>query len=230
MCVAGADQLVGNEICPEFAELDLGFVRQAKWYPRIRESLVIGSIQRGVIAQRMIQKIKLLPSQIRMYEYIIEELDRNPGWKPTVDVMSLEAALERISPSRLFDSLSPDDVEDIVAARLQCDGWILIKSTCFRSKPKFEFEMIHKKTGDSGAVQVKSGKSVTLDVRDYGETSFHKVFLFSTAIVPYRGDSADSKDSVECLGADEMHEWTKGHLKLLPEHVQIRLHFATQGD
>jgi hypothetical protein len=155
LCIAGTKHYFAREICEDFRKYDLGHAIEAKWI-KVPDELVSGSIQRGVIARWMMQRIYLRDVEVRLNIYLQQNLEKDPSWFPTVDKSSLSDEIERITQDDLFGLMSPDNVEDVIATKLQTEGWILLKSTCFRSKPKFEFSMIN--TNERvGLVQVKSG-------------------------------------------------------------------------
>ena len=111
--------------------------------------------------------------------------------------------------------MSPDDFEDVVAAYLQDKGWILVKSTCFKSKPVFEFSMVNKKH-EVGYVQVKSGKSPNpLPPSNYKKYISNNtlVFLFSTHPHPYPGKAVNG---VEPISHNDIFSWIKKNAWALP--------------
>lgn len=59
---------------------------------------------------------------------------------------------------RFFDAASPDDLEDVVAAYLQQDGWLVLPSTSKSSMASYEYVLVQSDTGARAAVQVKSGR------------------------------------------------------------------------
>ena len=73
LCVAGEKKYIGREICEDFRCYDLGHAIDSKWI-KVPDELVIGSIQRGIIARRMIQKINLSNAEINLNQYIEKKL------------------------------------------------------------------------------------------------------------------------------------------------------------
>lgn len=189
--------LYGSAIDPDFSSYDLGHARNATWV-NVPEEFVTGAIQRGTIARRMIQKIGITEREVNFNRLLFAKLSENPTWEPRINTEILAESLASIPPLQLFSLMSPDDVEDIVSAYLQDKGWVLIKSTCFRSKPFFEFSMLNK-NGDHGYVQVKSGKNPDqLRPEKYEKHAGDKnsVFLFSTNQNPYPGNDVSGVHAI----------------------------------
>ncbi|WP_291321470.1 hypothetical protein [Desulfonatronospira sp.] len=221
LCIAGKKKYIAREICEDFRRYDLGHTIEATWI-EVPDDLVCGSIQRGTIAQRMIQRINLSEAEVRLNRHIAANLSTNPSWLPSIDIEAVGSVLDTTDQKSLFGLLSPDDVEDIVASKLQTEGWVLIKSTCFRSKPQFEFSMINS-DGETGLVQVKSGRWPSpLNPADYEEylRGNNKIFLFSAHPEPYQGERTEN---IICLAKSELIEWMKKHSNLLTPTVKLKL-------
>lgn len=221
LCIAGTKKYIGREICEDFRRYDLGHTIEATWI-EVPDDLVCGSVQRGTIAQRMIQRINLSEAEVRLNRHIAANLSANPSWLPSIDIEAVSSVLNTTDQESLFGLLSPNDVEDIVASKLQTEGWILIKSTCFRSKPQFEFSMINN-DGDTGLVQVKSGRWPSpLNPAEYEEylRGNNKIFLFSTHPKPYQGERVEN---IICLAKSELIKWMKNHCNLLTPTVKLKL-------
>jgi hypothetical protein len=221
LCVAGDETpYYGNDICPDFLDCDLGHARGATWI-KVPDELVLGSVQRGVIARRTIQPIYLGEAETRLNQHIEKNLRGNSDWLPTI---SLDVVKQRIAIDEqiLFGIMSPDDVEDVVASKLQTEGWILLKSTCFRSKPKFEFQMIHCGSGKMGMVQVKSGSSDRLEPKEYKDrlTGNNEIFLFTTHRDPYPGEQFDD---IHCILKQDVIHWMKNNPALLSYTLKLKL-------
>jgi hypothetical protein len=227
LCVPGRKKLIAREICDDFISFDLGHARDAKWL-RVSDELISGSIQRGVIAQRMIQQINISDVELKVNKYIETNLSSNPQWFPIVDLKAGVESIDQISENEFWSILTPDDVEDIIAAKLQTDGWILIKSTCFRSKPKFEFSMINRQ-GQFGLIQVKSGNQpdslAPSDYQQYLKKDNH-IFLFSTRRDPYPGRQFDG---IHCFSKKEIHQWVKDNPQLLSYPLKLKFTLAIGG-
>ena len=218
--VENAPVLYGRDIDPEFDRYDLGHARKAAWV-EVPAKFVSGQIQRGTIAQRTIQRIHTSPQVTQMHERLFNELRQNPEWDPEIDDKELENLLSDIPHSHLFSLMTPDDVEDVVAAYLQSREWVLIKSTCFRSKPKFEFVMLHRE-GKLAHVQVKSGE-LSLEPSEYEKDADDKnlVFLFSTRNEnPYPGRSVRN---VYPIQHEELCGWIRQTVWAITLPLKIRL-------
>lgn len=215
------DILYGNSIDTDYDSYDLGHARKATWIV-VPDKFVTGSIQRGTIAQRTIQKIKISDQEIKFNKYIFDKLLKKDKWEPKIDIDKLEKLLKDILSTDLFSLMSPDDVEDVVSAYMQDKGWILIKSTCFRSKPKFEFSMLNKK-GEMAHIQVKSGKSPNpLKPEKYKDYAGEKnlIYLFTTNAKPYPGTSVSG---VHTIPQDALHKWVINNLWAITLPLKSRL-------
>lgn len=221
LCVAGEKKYIGKEICEDFRRYDLGHAIDAKWI-KVPDELVCGSIQRGIIARRMIQKINLSNAEINLNQHIEKKLKEDQNWFPKFNHNLVKERIETIDEQSLFGIMSPDDVEDVVASKLQTEGWILIKSTCFRSKPQFEFSMTNHE-GKIGLVQVKSGNWPTnLPPSDYKQYLHeeNKIFLFTTHPDPYPGEQIQD---IQCILKRELIEWMKNHCPVLSPTIKLKL-------
>lgn len=213
--------LYGSEIDSNYSGFDLGHARKAVWVD-VPDKFVTGTIQRGTIARRTIQKIELTKREVEYNQLLFDKLNKNSGWEPNIDPGILTKSLSGISSSELFSLMSPDDVEDVISAYMQGRGWMLIKSTCFRSKSTFEFSMLNEK-GEIAHIQVKSGKYPDpLKPEGYKSYAGHKnlIFLFSTNNEPYPGESASG---VYTIKHDEIHNWVKGNLWAITLPLKSRL-------
>ena len=221
LCEVKDDQvLYGRDIDDNFCTFDLGHARRAVWV-EVPDKFVSGRIQRGTIAQRTIQRIHLSCREREVNQYIFDNLHNNPGWNPEIDEEKLKRSLSNIGYSDLFSLMTSDDVEDVVAAYLQNKGWILIKSTCFRSKPTFEFAMRDTK-GRSARVQVKSGKR-QLPPGKYKQFADDQnlIFLFSTHIEdPYPDEGVHNVFAIE---HSELVAWIKNNLWAITLPMKMRL-------
>jgi hypothetical protein len=133
------------------------------------------------------------------------------------------AHLQCASFEDLDSILTPDDYEDAVVGFLQSEGWSLVKSTCFRSKPLFECLMI--RPGPRYArVQVKSGR-VQLKPTDYARwvSSSESVFLLSTHPDPYPGEPVEG---VHTLACKDVLAWLAHNPWFLPPGLSLRFQVA----
>lgn len=221
LCKIQNDELLyGQDINENFDKYDLGHARIAEWV-EVPEVFVSGKVQRGTIAQRMIQKIKITDDEVKYNEFLFEKLSNDENWFPNIDEMKLKILMQEISKKSFFDLMTPDDVEDLVSAYLQSQNWLLIKSTCFRSKPKYEFSM-QNKSGKVARIQVKSGKNPnSLPPKNYKDDANENslVFLFSTNKEPYPGDSVEY---VHALSDEELFSWQKNNLWTFAMSLKIR--------
>lgn len=221
LCVAGDERLFARDICSDFRNYDLGHAITAKWI-EIPDEFVCGAIQRGVIARRMIQRIYISETDLKINQHLIDLYEKNKEWSSSIDFNSISIAISKISIDDLFSLLSPDDVEDIVASILQMEKWILIKSTCFRSKPKFEFSMINGE-GNQCLVQVKSGSHPNrLAPSEYKQylSKNCQIVLFSTHPDPYPGEQYSG---IRCLSKQFVFEWILSNWMVLPNTIKLKI-------
>lgn len=226
LCIAGQKHYLAREICEDFRKYDLGHAIEARWI-KVPDSLVSGSIQRGVIARRMIQKIDLSPVELLLNKYLQQNLEKDPAWLPTIDKAGLTDEIKKMTQDALFKLMSPDDVEDVIAAKLQTEGWILLKSTCFRSKPKFEFSMTNMDERVC-LVQVKSGnRPDSLPPSEYEQylNGANEIFLFSTNPEPYPGVCPQG---IKCFTKEEVTQWMKSNYCLLSPTLKIKIKLSTE--
>lgn len=106
--------------------------------------------------------------------------------------------------------LSADDMEDVVAAYLQREGYVVIPSTAKRSTPGYEYSLVSP-SGDIAIVQVKRGSLDPTDFQDYEE----QVILFARS-----GYRAAGSGGVRCLKKEEIEAFMQKHPERLPPRVQ----------
>jgi len=225
LCVAGKDISYGNDISNDYLKYDLGHTREVEWI-EVPEIFVSGSIQRGTIAQRMIQKINISEKEKEYSILLKKELTKDIEWRPEIDENKLQINMKSINVSELFSMISPDDMEDIVSFYLQSKEWRLTKSTCFRSKPFFEFSMLNSKN-ETCYVQVKSGKNPNrlspVDYKKHAESNSF-IYLFSTNKDAYCGESVER---VIPILHKELVNWLLNNLWALTLPLKTRLWLLT---
>jgi hypothetical protein len=213
---------IGAAIHEEFEENDLGHARRAIWV-EVPQELISGTVQRGTIAKRMIQRIYLSEKEAEYNELLFKNLSANSTWRPEINDTQFPAILSKPdSRDTTFSLMTPDDVEDMVAMYLQDKGWKIIKSTCFRSKPEYEFSMLHS-SGQYGAVQVKSGKyPAQLAPSSFQDEAAKgtQVFLFSTHPSAYPGPSVNN---VSTISKEDLFSWMQSNSWAIPTPLKVRL-------
>lgn len=215
--VQAGDLASGPAIRPvDFGQLDLGYLRRARW-TQIPAELVSGRVQRQTIAPTTLKRIPSTAEEIATFEFLAGKLRQDETWRPSaLSEREKVEVLSGISNQELARLLSPDDHEDLVASYLQQErGWTLVKSTCFRSKPKYEFTMVRE--GPSCLdVQVKSGQ-VYLDAGDatYREDagSDRAIFLYSTHQECW---SAQDSNGVERANPEVLLNWLRKRTWAVP--------------
>ncbi len=221
LCKAGPNVFYGADIHADFIALDLGHCREADWV-KVPEIFVSGSIQRGTIARRMIQRIKITPEVFESHQVLFDELKKDPLWEPTFSESHFDSKLDLFKSSELLAIMSPEDLEDIVAAYLQSMGWILIKSTCFGSKSTFEFMMRNRKN-ETCLLQVKSGKSPSALAPEHYRKHVavnQFVYLLSTHPKAYPGDSVAG---VKTIKPEDLIDWMKANAWAMTDALKLRI-------
>ena len=222
LCVVTSNTLkFGKDIDDEFDKYDFGHAREVQ-FVKVPEKYVSGKIQRGTIARRMIQRIKLNDNEKSYVAELFKKLQNNKNWILDEKALnSLKNNIKQADIEDIFSALSPDDTEDIIAAYLQTKGWIIIKSTCFRSKSNFEFEMLHR-DGTTGYIQVKTG-SIKLDPKKYEKykNSNMKIFLFATLENEYNNTNIKN---IELIKKSNIQNWIIPNIWALPISLKYRLH------
>lgn len=221
LCVVQEGKHYGKSIDPDFIKYDIGHAICASWQ-EIPEQFVSGSIQRGMIAQRMIQRIRITTNELKYQNFLLEKLRIDPEWHPEIDDKTFADGVAKLSSKDLLSFMTPDEIEDLVSLYLQSEGWFLLKSTCFRSKPKFEFMLINT-IGEFCSVQVKSGKNpISLPPSKYEEhlTENRKIYLFSTNEDPYPGKPVED---IICLSPDDLITWFKANTWAVSVPLKCRL-------
>jgi hypothetical protein len=222
--IAEGPLILGPDLGSDYREYDVGHARRAVWV-QVPEDLVPGKIQRAVISRRMVCRI---PGGKHLAAYcalLHARLQADPGWRPIIDPIAVHRALEALTPAELVELASPDDWEDVIAAYLQLAGWVLVKSSCFRSKPRYEFRMIREEAGRTRTayLQVKSGEQVPLPPADYARDVLPdaEVYLFSTHTTdPYPGAPVPGVTPIPLAA---VRAWMGEHVGLLPRGLCARL-------
>jgi len=229
LCRAKDEIVFGDAIDKQFIDFDLGHARKADWV-KVPEIFVSGVVQRGTIAQRMIQRIYLSESERKCHEVIFDKLSQNGNWVPDISEPLLIRTLSRLHAQDLYSIMTPDEIEDLVSAYLQSEGWFLVKSTCFRSKPKFEFSMINRRS-QTCYVQVKSGKNPDplppISYEEFASTN-KTIVLFSTSPKPYPGEGVKN---IICLSQERLFTWLLENTWSMTTPLKLKLwmHLCEQG-
>jgi len=220
--------LVGAEVGEGFLEYDVGHARKAEWV-RVPEDLVPGRIQRAVISRRMVCRI---PGSARLSAYCLrihKNLIADSHWKPKVEMNAVRAALSTFAISEIEECVSPDDWEDIITAYLQGLRWVLVKSSCFPTKPQFECRLIREVAGETETayLQVKSGR-IQLRPQDFAEVAESAVvYLFSTHPTdPYPGPGVPG---VVTLSFELILAWMVERVLLLPLPLCTQLTYSPES-
>lgn len=123
---------------------------------------------------------------------------------------------EKLVSSDIFSLLSAYDCEEVIGLYLQIAlGYLLIPSSCKSDTLAYEYELIHRVTGEHAVVQVKTGGE-SLNRNDYGNIE-GKVFVFAS-----NGECfGDEYPHVTCLFPQGIENFMQDHLSLLPRKIQF---------
>lgn len=228
----------GPEIGSEFLDHDIGHARNVDWV-EIEPDLAPGFLQRfatiqGILARsgfRYRYDKATCDAIVAVLLRLHEKKRADPTWRPLLDSTATAKVLRATPKQTIFSAMTPDDCEDVILCFLQDQGWRLLKSTSWRSKPDYECDLLKVPSGGNdsavvGHIQVKSGFNVSLNTEDYEDKipSGEILFLFSSAASePYVGRCPAR---VECLDQDEVVEWMRANPALLSRPLRMRLHAA----
>jgi hypothetical protein len=110
----------------------------------------------------------------------------------------------------LFDYLGASDLEDLVAVYLQTQGWYILPCTRTPNTPRYEFVLVHNKTGQRGIVQVKSGNTAILATSYGGDLP---TFLFAAC-----GEYGDHlPKNVSVIARSDLVAFMSGKQQFLPD-------------
>ncbi len=215
--------ILGPNITDKFLDYDLGHAREAQWVC-VPEDMVPGRVQRAVIVSRTLQRIHCSLQEETAFNKIHYELIRDSNWQPDLDIEKIINFVQDTPREKLNEIFSPDDHEDIIAAYLQCQGWILVKSTCFRSKSQFEFRMVKKDESGNDShvayVQVKSGQT-HLDINQYRASARDgTIYLYSTACHPYSGEKAEG---IIPIDPSDVFKWLCNNIWFISKALRIKI-------
>jgi hypothetical protein len=122
-----------------------------------------------------------------------------------------------------FDLIGDQELEDLVGIYLQmAKDYIIIPSTCKSDTALIEFSLIHKKTGNSAYLQVKSGNSFA-DLKPLLEKK-GQVYYFQKDKV----EREEYKKLIHISEA-EILEFIKNHQAILPENIKVWLNFCNHN-
>lgn len=209
----------------DWARHDIRHYREAEWRT-IPKPLVAGAVTRRVTVPKTSQRMDV-GTKMRAYSAFLFESDPSvEDLREDLDRKALQERLTHWDSRTFFAALDEDETEDLVALYLQEErGWRLLKSSTNATHPGVEcqFQRLHLGVSETGYMQVKSGRHISLTpggYRHYAEDGA-RVFLFSTAEDPYSAE--EDVEGVETLGQDEIRSFAASHLELLPNPMTIKL-------
>lgn len=155
------------------------------------------------------------PATIKLTPYLWAKLNQEP--LPDLE-LTPEDVLQRV--------LDPYDVEDLIYMWLQVErGYIALPRTQQKSTPAYEWTMVHRKNGNKGIVQVKTGddKVDLAALRNARSDEETETFAFATSgIRP--GDDVSLVD--EIIEPNDLLKFVKNHRKLLPGRLKTWFELA----
>lgn len=117
----------------------------------------------------------------------------------------------------LFDTASPEDLEDLVSLYLQSLGWMIFPTTSKASMASYEFVLVNQSNGERAGVQVKSGNVWRLDQAVAGD--FDKFFIF---LANPSAHLTGSDPRIQILNRKDLLDFAQANWKLLPKRLQLR--------
>jgi len=106
----------------------------------------------------------------------------------------------RLGGARVWDFLTPDQIEDVVFLYLQEKGWRVVPKSRKVGKPGFEYFLIDS-NGKTAKAQVKAAKGKALYPSEYrrraGNTDHDHIFLFHAMGAGYESDQAEGVTGIE---------------------------------
>lgn len=203
---------------------DIHNYRRARWR-QVPKPLVLGAITRRITLQGTANEMHV-DEVIREYSAFVFEVEPSVSdLREELDLDELRTRLQTWETGNLFAAFDEDETEDVVGLYLQQRGWRMLKSSAYRSHPMVEcqFQKVIEGAPRTAYMQVKSGKHIRLDAGEYKQlvNEGARVFLFSTAQRPYRGE--DSVKGVETLSQDAIRSFAIANLELLPYPMTLKL-------
>ena len=189
----------------ECADADVVNIRYCEWCRVGAEDKIPAAIVNRFIRGRTVQAMNSYIAAVRSFT-------KSKAAKQWPDTYEREAL-----SGDIFDCLPPEECEDALAIYLQMNrNYYLVPSTCKKSTQAYEYILMDRKTGESAAAQVKSGR-VALNVDDYVEIDTDKVFLFATSGTYY--GTPDPK--VETIDPTIIRSFIYENKELMPEKIRF---------
>jgi len=200
------------------------FCRPAEWR-YVPEEFVPGCVKRAVRGKlQLIKKAENLTDHIKdLFDKAEELADRTNEWASPSEVAEY---LGKEQGSReFFNLVDSDELEDIVCIRLQCEGWRILKSSCYKSNPHFECLLQRQENGRTqiAGLQVKAGESIHLPDFE-GLAQRYRVYLFSTGDPPYVG--ATENPNIVRMQQEEVLDFATMHPEEFPRSVRLKANLA----
>ncbi len=125
----------------------------------------------------------------------------------------------------VFSLLSDGDCEDIVYVYLQTRGYVVFPSSRNHDTQKYEYVLVHRKSGQEAIAQVKTGH-VPIRVDKQNWPPLTRVYVFSSTGT-YEGKVGRN---VKVLTRRCILDFMRGNRKLLPTAVTTWMEMADNGD
>ncbi|WP_181308253.1 hypothetical protein [Rufibacter sp. XAAS-G3-1] len=115
----------------------------------------------------------------------------------------------------IYSLLSSDDCEDALALYLQLEhGFMMLPSSCKDDTLAYEYELIHRSTGQNAVVQVKNGYN-NLNKDDFANLEGY-VYLFTTKGEVYGQD----KSNIFRICPKEISSFLYRNINLMPKKIK----------
>ena len=199
------------DISPASKKVDVHQVRKVKWAPTALNDLdVPGGVVRSFIGTGSSFSRIHDPATRTLTPYLWAKL--NGGQLPELE-LTAEDVLQRV--------LDPYDVEDLIYMWMQVErGYIALPRTQQKNTPAYEWTMVHRKGGNKGIVQVKTGndKVDLAALHEARSDDTTETFAFATSGLGRDDDAALVDEFIE---PKVLLRFASKHRALLPERLSM---------
>jgi hypothetical protein len=188
-----------------YRRADVVNVRDASWVTIGTADKVPGTFLRRFIRGPTVQCIKD-PTTVTVSQLLYNRESGREVYK-----------VSRMEDVDLYQLLSPQDLENLVAIYLQNEGYMVVPRTADDNTPKYEFALIHR-DGRRAALQVKSG-NVNLRSEDYAEVAdkVDEFFLFTSGGAYEGGPNT----KIRLLDPKTVKAFASDYYHLMPDPIQV---------
>ncbi|MDR3012863.1 MAG: hypothetical protein LBU70_06600 [Chitinispirillales bacterium] len=187
-----------------YLDADIVNFRECEWYKIGTVDAIPGKIVNSFIPPATVQQVR--SSAVMIFSQLIyNEKNKSNFYK-----------VDKLSSKNIFDLLSPDDCEDVLAIYLQEKyNYYLIPSSCKKTTPAYEYTLINAKTNKCAIAQVRSGNE-SLNIDGYSKYDT-RVYLFATS-GNYLGQP---KANITTVEPEEIRKFLYEYTHLLPKKMKV---------